>query len=69
MRARGSAQAQSSFGGEHVPTLHEILDFAKEQDVIFYLEIKSGPAWGIEHAVVASLRDRNASAKSCDFVL
>jgi glycerophosphoryl diester phosphodiesterase len=52
-----------SFGGEHVPTLHEILDFAKEQDVIFYLEIKSGPAWGVEHAVVASLRDRNASAR------
>jgi len=53
----------SSFGAEHVPTLNEILDFAKEQDVIFYLEIKSGPAWGVEHAVVAALRDRNASAR------
>ena len=31
--------------------------------MIFYLEIKSGPAWGVEHAVVAALRDRNASAR------
>jgi glycerophosphoryl diester phosphodiesterase len=51
------------FSGERVPTLKEILDFAKEHDVIFYLEIKSGPAWGIEHAVVAALRDQNASAR------
>jgi glycerophosphoryl diester phosphodiesterase len=52
-----------TFAGERVPTLKEILDFAKEHDVIFYLEIKSGPAWGIEHAVVAALRDQNASAR------
>jgi glycerophosphoryl diester phosphodiesterase len=52
-----------SYSGEHVPTLEEILDFAKEHDVIFYLEIKSGPAWGVEHAMVAALRDRNASAR------
>ena len=52
-----------AFSGERVPTLEEILDFAKEHDIIFYLEIKSGPAWGIEHAVVAALRDQNASAR------
>jgi glycerophosphoryl diester phosphodiesterase len=52
-----------SFAGERVPTLTEILDFAKEHDVIFYLEIKFGPAWGVEHAVVAALRDQNASAR------
>src|ERR1700675_3122833 len=52
-----------AFSGERVPTLGEILDFAQEHDVIFYLEIKSGPAWGVEHAVVAALRDRNASAR------
>jgi glycerophosphoryl diester phosphodiesterase len=52
-----------TFAGERVPTLKQILDFAKEHDVIFYLEIKSGPAWGIEHAVVAALRDQNASAR------
>jgi len=54
---------ERSFAGECVPTLEEILDFAREQDVIFYLEIKSGQAWGIEHVVVATLRDYNASAR------
>jgi glycerophosphoryl diester phosphodiesterase len=52
-----------SFSGERVPSLKEILNFAKEHDVIFYLEIKSGAAWGVEHAVVAALRDQNASAR------
>jgi len=51
------------FTGERVPTLKEVLDFAKEHDIIFYLEIKSGSAWGVEHAVVAALRDQNASAR------
>jgi glycerophosphoryl diester phosphodiesterase len=58
----GNGQA-GKFSGERVPTLAEILDFAKEHDVIFYLEIKSGPAWGVEHAVVAALRDQAASAR------
>lgn len=58
----GGSKAKS-FSGESVPTLEEILDFAKENDVIFYLEIKSGPAWGIEHVVVATLRDHGASAR------
>lgn len=53
----------TSHAGEKVPVLEEILDFAKQYDVIFYLEIKSGQAWGIEHVVVATLRDRNASAR------
>lgn len=52
-----------AFRGERVPTLGEILDFAKEHDIVVYLEIKSGPAWGVEHAVVAALRDENASAR------
>jgi glycerophosphoryl diester phosphodiesterase len=59
----GDGREKGSFAGERVPTLTEILDFAKEHDVIFYLEIKSGPAWGVEHAVVAALRDQNASAR------
>jgi glycerophosphoryl diester phosphodiesterase len=54
---------EGAFSGERVPTLKEILDFAKEHDVIFYLEIKSGSAWGVEHAVVAALRDQYASAR------
>jgi glycerophosphoryl diester phosphodiesterase len=54
----------TSFSGERVPTLDEILHFALERDVIFFLEIKSGGTWGIEHAVVGTLRDLNASAHS-----
>jgi glycerophosphoryl diester phosphodiesterase len=52
-----------AFAGERVPTLEEILNFAEQQDVIFYLEIKSGAAWGVEHGLVAALRDHNASAR------
>jgi glycerophosphoryl diester phosphodiesterase len=49
--------AGGSFAGERVPTLEEILQFAKERDAIFYLEIKSGGSWGVEHAVVAALQE------------
>jgi glycerophosphoryl diester phosphodiesterase len=58
----GSGMARP-FAGERVPTLEEILQFAKERDVIFYLEIKSGSSWGIEHAVVAALRESGEAAR------
>jgi glycerophosphoryl diester phosphodiesterase len=58
----GSRSAKS-FAGERVPALEEILRFAKERDVIFYLEIKSDANWGIEHAVVAALRDAGETAR------
>ena len=56
-------RGRESFAGEHVPRLEEILDFAEKYDANFFLEIKSGPAWGAEHAVVGTLRDRGASAR------
>ncbi len=55
--------APPSFAGERVPTLGEILSFTREHDVNFYLEIKSGETWGVEHAVVGEVRDANASAR------
>ena len=58
-----AAPSAKSFAGERVPTLNEILQFAKEKDVIFYLEIKSDATWGVEHAVVASLRDTGEAAR------
>jgi glycerophosphoryl diester phosphodiesterase len=58
----GSRSAES-FAGERVPALDEILRFAKERNVIFYLEIKSDSAWGVEHAVVAALRDTGEAAR------
>ena len=45
------------FAGEHIPTLEEILDFARATDVILYLEIKVTGIRGSEHALVAGLTD------------
>src|SRR2546428_4387385 len=46
------------FAGERIPALEEILQFAREADVVFYLEIKSSSgAWGMEHTVVGALRE------------
>src|SRR5258708_7628292 len=52
-----------SFAGERIPTLKEIFQFAVERDVNFYLELKSGANWGVEHAVVAAVRELNAIAR------
>jgi glycerophosphoryl diester phosphodiesterase len=57
------ARAQASYAGERVPTLDEILAFSKEHDTNFYLEIKSGSAWGVEHSVVAAVRNSHAFAR------
>jgi len=59
----GWIHAAESFAGERVPTLDEILRFARERDIIFYLEIKSDGTWGVEHAVVAALRDTGEAAR------
>ena len=47
----------SEFAGERIPTLEEILDFAKKHDVVFYLELKPTGSWGGEHALISSLRE------------
>ncbi len=47
----------SEFAGERIPTLEEILEFSKKNDVVFYLEIKPGGSWGGEHALIGSLRE------------
>jgi glycerophosphoryl diester phosphodiesterase len=47
----------SEFAGERIPTLEEILEFSKKNDVVFYLEIKPGGSWGGEHALVGALRE------------
>jgi glycerophosphoryl diester phosphodiesterase len=47
----------SSFTGERIPTLEEILEFAKRHDVVFYLELKPGRSWGGEHALIGALRE------------
>ncbi len=52
------------FIGERVPTLEEILRFARDTDVIFYLELKPCKAWGTEHALVGALRDAGEAART-----
>jgi glycerophosphoryl diester phosphodiesterase len=50
------------FAGERIPTLKEILEFALEADVVFYLEVKPAGTWGVEHALVNVLREARVAA-------
>ena len=52
------------FAGEKIPTLDEILNFAREADVVFYLEIKHEAGWGVHHGVAAALRAANEPART-----
>lgn len=52
------------FAGEKIPTLDEILAFAREVDVVFYLEVKHEAGWGVHHGVAGALRAANESARS-----
>jgi len=47
----------SEFAGERIPTLEELLEFSKQHDVVFYLELKPGGSWGGEHALIGALRE------------
>jgi glycerophosphoryl diester phosphodiesterase len=50
------------FMEQRIPTLDEVLEFARTHDVVFYLEIKYGAAWGMHHALVGALGNvENAS--------
>jgi glycerophosphoryl diester phosphodiesterase len=52
------------FMGQRIPTLDEILEFARKNDVVFYLEIKYDSAWGMHHALVAALRSSENAART-----
>jgi glycerophosphoryl diester phosphodiesterase len=54
----------SEFAGERIPTLEEILEFAKKNDVVFYLEIKPQGSWGGEHALIGALRQSGEIART-----
>jgi glycerophosphoryl diester phosphodiesterase len=49
-----------SYKGERVPTLDEILQFARTADVTFYLEMKESQGWGFEQSLVGALRRADA---------
>jgi glycerophosphoryl diester phosphodiesterase len=52
------------FAGEKIPTLDEILNFACDADVVFYLEIKHESGWGVHHGIAGALRAANDSART-----
>ena len=54
----------SEFAGERIPTLEEVLQFAKKHDVVFYLELKPGGSWGGEHALIGALREAREIART-----
>jgi glycerophosphoryl diester phosphodiesterase len=54
----------SEFSGERIPTLDEILEFSKKNDVVFYLELKPTGAWGGEHALIGALRESGEIARA-----
>lgn len=54
----------SEFMSERLPTLEEVLEFAKKNDVVFYLELKPNGFWGGEHALISALRTANEIARS-----
>jgi glycerophosphoryl diester phosphodiesterase len=51
------------FAGERIPTLEEIIAFAREADVVFYLELLADAPWGAEHALSAALRRAGESSR------
>jgi glycerophosphoryl diester phosphodiesterase len=53
----------SEFAGERIPTLEEILEFTKKNDVVFYLELKPSGSWGGEHALIGALRESGEAAR------
>jgi glycerophosphoryl diester phosphodiesterase len=54
----------SEFAGERIPTIEEILEFAKKHDVVFYLEMKPSGSWGGEHALISALRESGEIART-----
>jgi glycerophosphoryl diester phosphodiesterase len=54
----------SEFAGERIPTVEEILEFARKHDVVFYLELKPCGSWGGEHALISALRESGEIART-----
>jgi glycerophosphoryl diester phosphodiesterase len=50
--------------GQRIPTLEEILEFARKHDVVFYLEVKYEAAWGMHHALVGALQKEQDAART-----
>jgi glycerophosphoryl diester phosphodiesterase len=49
---------------QRIPTLEEVLEFARKRDVVFYLEVKYDSAWGMHHALVSALQGAETAART-----
>src|SRR5579872_5321980 len=63
-RADAGMWFDRDFMGERVPTLAEILEFAKQNDVIFYLELKYAAVSGMDHALTAALAKAQSAPRT-----
>jgi glycerophosphoryl diester phosphodiesterase len=54
----------SEFTGERIPTLDDILEFARKNDAVFYLELKPTGSWGGEHTLIGALRQTGEVART-----
>jgi glycerophosphoryl diester phosphodiesterase len=52
------------FMDQKIPTLEEILEFSRKNDVIFYLEVKYDSTLGMHHSLVAALNRVGDAARS-----
>jgi glycerophosphoryl diester phosphodiesterase len=52
------------FMDQRIPTLDEILEFAREHDIVFYLEIKYSTAWGMHHTLAGALGKAQHAART-----
>jgi glycerophosphoryl diester phosphodiesterase len=53
-----------NYMGQRLPTLEDILEFARKHDVVFYLEVKYEAAWGMHHALVGALQKEQDAART-----
>jgi glycerophosphoryl diester phosphodiesterase len=59
-RREPGKRAARPFAGERIPTVEEVLDFARQRDIRLYLEMKAPSGSGAEEAVVAAIRGAGA---------
>ena len=63
-RADAGLWFDRDFMGERVPTLEEILEFSRNNDVVFYLELKYAAMKGMDHALTAALRKAESAPRT-----
>ena len=60
---QGPASAKG-FSGERIPTVEEVLQFGRQNDIGLFLEAKATRPSGAEHAIVGALRAANEVPRS-----